>query len=254
MLCVLDPDAPGAAGGTLQSFERWRGAQGTPEVVDLRTLRATSDGRARTTAPRSVPAVAAAAADGPARRTLKTMLFADIVGYSRIPDATVPAFQARFWSIAARELAAQPSRPPLANTWGDAIYVVFDAPRHGAAFACRLAAAMAAEDWSGLGIEEACPIRVALHAGPVYRSHDPVLGRDNFYGASVTRTARIEPVTPPGSVYASEAYAATLAASGQREFVLEYVGQTRLAKNYGETRIYRLDRPADALVPASAGG
>lgn len=249
MLCVLDPEAPGATGGTRQSFERWRVSHGEPEILDLGALRAADGGQVRAPAPRAMPAGPPAGVNGPARRTLRTMLFADIVGYSRIPDATVPAFQARFWSIAARELDALPSRPPLANTWGDAIYVVFDEPRDGADFASRLSAAMAAEDWSGLGIEDACPIRVALHAGPVYRGHDPVLGRDNFYGASVTRTARIEPVTPPGSIYASEAYAATLAALGQGDCALEYVGRIRLAKNYGETRIYRLERPADAERP-----
>jgi len=89
--------------------------------------------------------------------------------------------------------------------------------------------------------------------------------RDDFVRASVAlggpecvrpfdeAIARTGPVTPPGSVYASEACAATLAALGQGDFVLEYVGRTRLAKNHGETRIYRLDRPADALARGSAG-
>ena len=68
------------------------------------------------------------------------------------------------------------------------------------------------------------------------------MGRDNYFGSSVTRTARIEPVTPPGMVYASEAFAATLAATGRDDYVLEYVGELALAKGYGESRIYRLDR------------
>jgi class 3 adenylate cyclase len=46
----------------------------------------------------------------------------------------------------------------------------------------------------------------------------------------VTRAARIEPITPPGSVYASEAFAATLAASGRQDCALEYVGEVSLAK------------------------
>ena len=43
-------------------------------------------------------------------------------------------------------------------------------------------------------------------------------------------------------VYASEAFAATLAATGQDDYALEYVGLMPLAKGYGESRIYRLDR------------
>jgi class 3 adenylate cyclase len=56
------------------------------------------------------------------------------------------------------------------------------------------------------------------------------------------RAARIEPVTPPGMVYASEAYAATLASTGQRDYVLEYIGTLPLAKGYRDSRIHRLDR------------
>jgi hypothetical protein len=43
-------------------------------------------------------------------------------------------------------------------------------------------------------------------------------------------------------VYASEAFAAVLTASGQRHYTLEYVGRLALAKGYGESRIYRLTR------------
>jgi hypothetical protein len=43
-------------------------------------------------------------------------------------------------------------------------------------------------------------------------------------------------------VYASEAFAATLAAGGSYDFLLEYIGTLQLAKAYGESRIYRLDR------------
>ena len=35
-------------------------------------------------------------------------------------------------------------------------------------------------------------------------------------------------------------FAATLAASGRDEFVLEYVGLVRLAKGFGESRVYRV--------------
>lgn len=76
----------------------------------------------------------------------------------------------------------------------------------------------------------------------MFTGFDPVMGREHFFGSSVTRAARIEPVTQPGTVYASEAFAATLAASAPREFTLEYIGRLPLAKAYGESRIYRLDR------------
>ena len=51
-------------------------------------------------------------------------------------------------------------------------------------------------------------LRVGLHLGPDYAAHDPILDRNNFFGAHVSRTARIEPVTPEGCVYVTETMAA----------------------------------------------
>jgi class 3 adenylate cyclase len=101
---------------------------------------------------------------------------------------------------------------------------------------------MRAVDWSAAGLPESSQMRVALHAGPVFRGFDPIMNRDSYFGSSVTKAARIEPVTPPGMVYASEAFAATLAATAPGDFSLEYVGRLPLAKAYGESRIYRLER------------
>ena len=130
----------------------------------------------------------------------------------------------------------------MANSWGDAIYAVFDAPDAAAEFALRLLARMCDVDWTAAGLSDSSQIRIALHAGPVFCGFDPIMGRDNYFGSSVTRAARIEPVTPPGMAYTSEAFAATLAAADRDNFVLEYIGELPLAKGYGESRIYRLDR------------
>jgi class 3 adenylate cyclase len=173
-------------------------------------------------------------------RTLKTLLFADFTGYSRLQDVNASRFQGEFWAIAARHIASSAAKPLFANTWGDGLYLVFEAPGDGAAFATRLSSDMRAIDWTTLGLPDTSQIRVCLHAGPVFCAFDPIIERDNYFGSSVTRAARIEPITPPGTVFASEAFAATLAATGQRDFTLEYVGSVLLAKGFGESRIYRL--------------
>jgi class 3 adenylate cyclase len=170
------------------------------------------------------------------------MLFADFAGFSRVHDAVAPLFQESFLKLAAGQIEAARVKPLLASTWGDALYVVFDSPRDGADFALSFLESMRAVDWTAVGLPDSSQIRIALHAGPVFRGYDPIMGRDNYFGSSVTKAARIEPVTPPGMVYVSEALAATLAASGQRDFALEYVGRLPLAKGYGESRIYRLER------------
>ena len=176
------------------------------------------------------------------QRALKTLLFADFAGYSRLHDAFAPLFQQQFLEIGQREIERLSVQPLEAKTWGDALYVVFESPRDGAEFALRFLARMLDVDWTAAGLADTSQIRIALHTGPVFCGFDPVMGRDSHFGASVTRAARIEPVTPPGMVYTSEAFAATLTASGSHGYDLEYIGKLPLAKGYGESRIYRLDR------------
>jgi hypothetical protein len=257
LYCVIDHASPGRVGGTQASFERWGRRVGPPLVLDLRELMAKSarDRRANalellasTTTVASAPSTKSRS-DSPRptpptrpQRSLKTLLFADFTGFSRVHDAMAPLFQQSFWNIAARQLEASPSKPLMASTWGDALYVVFDAPSDGAGFALSFLERMLDVEWTALGLVDASPIRIALHAGPVFCGFDPIMGRDNYFGASVTKAARIEPVTPPGIVYTSEAFAASLAATKHGEFALEYMGRLALAKGYGESRIYRLDR------------
>ena len=61
-------------------------------------------------------------------------------------------------------------------------------------------------------------------------------------GSHVSRTARIEPVTPPGTVYVTEPFAAALALAGRDEFGCDYVGHMPAAKDFGRLRMYRLRR------------
>ncbi|HEY2968299.1 MAG TPA: adenylate/guanylate cyclase domain-containing protein [Casimicrobiaceae bacterium] len=256
LLCVVDAAVPGRVGGTRATYERWTRNVGTPEIIDLHQIRSRFEAELR--APESVAASAApspsmkappsapsAPEPAPAarpQRTLKTMLFADFAGYSRLHDEFAPLFQQRFLEIGARQIEATTVKPLEAKTWGDSLYMVFESPREGAEFALGFLASMLSVDWRATGLPDESQIRVALHAGPVFRSFDPVMRRNGHFGSSVTRAARIEPVTPPGMVYVSEAFAATLAASGERAYALEYVGRLPLAKNYGESRIYRLER------------
>ena len=247
LLCVIDEAADGGVGGTQSAFARWTRGGGSLELIDLAALRAR--------APPGAPVAAATAPtrptgssepadtqDGAKRspRTVKTLLFADFAGYSQLHDVDAVRFQREFWAIAARRIASASSKPLFANTWGDGLFLVFETPHDGASFALLLSEDMHAVDWSTLGLAQTSRIRICLHAGPVFCAFDPVIARDNYFGSSVTRAARIEPITPPGTVFASEAFAAALAASGHRDYSLEYVGSVGLAKDFGESRVYRL--------------
>ena len=85
-------------------------------------------------------------------------------------------------------------------------------------------------------------VRIGLHAGPAYPFTDPVTQRPNFIGTHVSQAARIEPITPPNQVYASQHFAALAAVVPTRTFHCEYVGQTPLAKDFGTFPMYVVRR------------
>jgi class 3 adenylate cyclase len=89
-------------------------------------------------------------------------------------------------------------------------------------------------------------IRIALHCGPVFCGRDPITDLPLFTGPHTSRTARIEPITPPGHVYASSAFAAVAAAGGVKEVDFRYVGRTRLAKKYGSLPLFHVRKAASS--------
>jgi class 3 adenylate cyclase len=76
----------------------------------------------------------------------------------------------------------------------------------------------------------------------VFPISDPVLRARSYMGSHVSRTARIEPVTPPTAVYVTEPFAAALALSGRDRLACDYVGHMPAAKDFGQLRMYRLRR------------
>ena len=128
------------------------------------------------------------------------------------------------------------------NTWGDGLYIVFTTVDAAGRFALDLAELMAATDWRALGLPADLALRIALHAGPVYRCTDPVTGQLACTGTHVSRAARLEPRTPPGAVYASEAFAALAAVAKVDAFTCDYVRQLSWAKHYGTFPTYVVRR------------
>lgn len=99
---------------------------------------------------------------------------------------------------------------------------------------------MAQLDFDGLGLPVTLGLRLGLDAGAVFEVKDPILRSLAFTGSHISRTARIEPNTPPGEVYVTEAFAALLALLKDKQLICEYVGQMQGAKNYGRLATYLL--------------
>ncbi|HEY2683325.1 MAG TPA: tetratricopeptide repeat-containing protein [Steroidobacteraceae bacterium] len=172
---------------------------------------------------------------------IRAMLFADAVGYSRLSEDQTPDFITQFWGAVAALNARVEQKPEHVETSGDGLYMVFAGVRAAARYALELSDLVKRTDWGARGLPEGMNIRIALHSGPVYRGYNPVTGSIIYTGPHTSRAARIEPITPPGQVYASGAFAAVTAAYGLKELALSYVGRMPLAKDYGAFEIYHVD-------------
>jgi len=246
-LAVWDGQKGDGPGGTSSAIENWQNAGLDIDLIDLANIlkrkisgaQGVKGGQLRGT--RSSIKQAASKRN---RSTLPTrimaMLFADAVNFSKLTEPQIPRFLNDFLGASGKLMAVSSHAPIIKNTWGDGLYFVFADVRDAGLFALELCQLMVDTDWSKKGLPKAINLRIALHAGPVYSCIDPVTGQPSYTGTHVSRAARIEPITPPGQVYSSQAFAALAAARGVKEFTCDYVGQTPLAKGYGTFATYHV--------------
>ena len=167
------------------------------------------------------------------------MLFADAVGYSKLSEDQIPGYIEGFLGAVGELGRRSRHRYEHVETSGDGLYMVFRSAADAGHFALELSAATNAFDRAKWGLPLTFNLRVALHCGPVHCATDPITGGPIYTGPHTSRAARIEPITPPGQVYASSAFAAVAAATGAR-FAMSYVGRMPLAKGYGSLGLYHL--------------
>jgi class 3 adenylate cyclase len=164
---------------------------------------------------------------------IRAILFADAVNFSKLTEHQMPPFAEHFLGAIATLQKRSSHAPIMGNTWGDGLYYIFRSVKDAGQFAIELRDLIRSTDWLSKGLPHTLNMRIALHVGPVFEIRDPVTERPNFIGVHVSRGARIEPITPPGHVYASQAFAAMAAVEDISAFRCEYVGMTPLAKGYG---------------------
>jgi adenylate cyclase len=173
-----------------------------------------------------------------------SILFADYKGFSRLGERELPAFASKIMGAIGDVLDAFGDDILFRNTWGDAVYAVISTPSIAARVAILIQERLAKPpvELQHDPTAGAMGMRIGVHHGPIYKGFDRVVKQPLWFGTEVTRTARIEPVTPIGAVYCTEAFAAMLMLESADAFSQYYVGRVALAKGYGEIGMYRLAR------------
>jgi len=173
-------------------------------------------------------------------RKVRAIIFGDFAHFSRLDDRQMLTFFDRIMGCVAETLDRYDGHIVTRNTWGDGIYIVLDDIEKAARCALEIQTELGRIDLPLLGLPATLGLRVGLHAGAVFEIQDPVLKSVGFTGTDISRTARIEPTTPPGEVYVTEAFAALLALTSQPDLVCDYVGLMNLPKGSGRLRTYWL--------------
>jgi len=176
------------------------------------------------------------------RREIRSILFADYKGFSRLGERELPLFMHEVMGRIGAVLNRFGDHVEFRNTWGDALYAIIDAPTTAARIALALQHELAGlpEDLAPQG--DIAGMRIGLHYGPIWVGTDRITGNRIWYGGEVNRTARIEPVTPVGGVYCTETFASALLVDHCTDCAFTPVGVQPLAKSFGEVMLYRLDR------------
>jgi class 3 adenylate cyclase len=250
-LAVWDGHLGDGLGGTATTVERWRKLGLQVEIIEINKLIPHTGilGKSSRECDAAPKGEGTPQDDGvlPFKPEIRALLFADAEGFSRLADDEVPRFVEHFLGLVGNLLTRSASRPLVKNTWGDGLYFVFANVRDAGQFALDLRDDVRSAPWQDKGLPD-LNLRIGLHAGPVYACTDPVTGHSNYIGSHVSRAARIEPITPSGQVYASQAFAALAAAEGVREFRCNYVGQISMAKKYGTFPTYVVRRCTKDVV------
>jgi class 3 adenylate cyclase len=225
-LAVWDHSKSRVGGGTSEIASHWESRHADLKVIDVGVS----------------PAQPKSDSTDEMSRTLVSVVFADVVGFSKLTEPQIVPYVEHFLG-GVRELSNRyKDEMTFVNTWGDAVFAVFDSVDKLGEFALDLRSFVRDTPWADLSLPETLSIRIALHAAPASALFDPVLGKTNYFGQHISQAARIEPITPPGEVYASESFAALSASEGVESFLCEYVGRVPLAKAFGTFPLFHVKR------------
>lgn len=238
-LAVWNKDDIGKTGGASSFIKKWLDQGHDVNIIDLKAI---IDGSAKGDPLEIIQQEPVSDLDYYDDYKIKGILFADTVNYSRLQDHEFVMFEKIVFGLVKDMIDSGQYQIATKNTWGDAVYLVFDKIKDAGLFALELNEKISQLNWKELGFSQNMQIRTAVHAGPVHCSINPVTGKMYFNGSNVCRAARMEPLTPPGEVYTSLEYASLAASEHIDDFYCTYIGKISMPKKYGTFSTYHLRR------------
>ena len=227
-LAIWDGRPASGVAGTAADCAEWERQGGKTRIISI---------------PRERPALESALVSRPTDRprwALRSMLFADFAGFSRLEEDRLSQFLEVVMGRIATVLDRHGDAVLTRNSWGDAAHVVIATPAQAAQIALEIQSELNPKLLQKMGLPAEGGMRISLHHGPIFEHFDAVRSAQTFYGTEVTVAARIEPRVPVGAIYTTQPFAAMIE-SGQNNLNFELVGKMDLAKNYGVRTLYRLE-------------
>ena len=226
-LAVWDGRAANGVAGTAADCAEWERQGGKTRIIPI---------------PQERPALNPVTLAKPGNRPhweLRSILFADFAGFSRLEEDRLSQFLEVVMGRIAAVLDRHGDAVLTRNSWGDAAHVVIATPAQAAQIALEIQSELNPRLLQQMGLPPEGGMRISLHHGPIFEHFDAVRSAQTFYGTEVTVAARIEPRVPVGAIYTTQPFAAMIE-SDQNDLNFELVGKMDLAKNYGVRILYRL--------------
>lgn len=178
------------------------------------------------------------------------LLFADIQGYGDLDEQELATFALHFPAMVKNLVAPFDTLLP-ARTQGDSVLIAFRELDAALRSAVGLLTVM--KDLTGPRglIRKPLEIRVALEAGPCCQYRDLAADREDLTGWVVNRSARIESITPPGRIFASESFVALWRQAGGQGFLFDPAGRRTLPKGHGDVVTYLVRRAPIPVHPTT---
>ena len=179
------------------------------------------------------------------RQEIKAIMFADVVGYSKLPETVIPKYVAQFNQRVSRLMAESSAAPVNVNTWGDGLFFVFNGVEDAGRFALDLRDLVIKTDWMDLGLPEAAqysdrgPCRARLRefrSGRPRKFLSPALMSAARRGSSRSRTK--------AKCSRAKSSRRWRRPTNRRALVATWSARPQLAKSYGLFRVYSLERSA----------